>query len=274
MTSRKTTLTSDMLDQYRERGILRLALPESAVGLCREFLEEVSVWLKGMKGVESVPSELSTTLPAIAAQDRALVARLYKVARRLPSVKRLACDPWLTDVSAQLMGTALASCCHFVNVRMDLPGEEKYLLPPHQDFPYIQGSLNGITWWIPYAATPLPVGPPSWIPGSHKMGVLRVEEFDYASTGSSGGRSFRIVEAERFKDADFVQEPVAFGEALVFSTLLLHRSEPNSSHSARLNIQVRFDDALAQESFLRNYPEGLYLGDAFAKNYPEYVDNG
>ena len=104
--------------------------------------------------------------------------------------------------------------------------------------------------------------------------MLKVEEFDYASTGSSGGRSFRIIDEGQFKDIDFVREPVAFGEGLVFSTLLLHRSESNRSQSARINIQVRFDDALAQESFVRNYPEGLYLGDAFARNYPEYVSNG
>jgi ectoine hydroxylase-related dioxygenase (phytanoyl-CoA dioxygenase family) len=274
MTLRENPITSGMLDQYQERGILRLKLPDSAVELCREFIAEASAWLQATGNAVSVPFELATALPAIAKQDRLLVARLYKVARRFPSVKRLACDPWLAKVSSQLMGTRLTSCCHFVNVRIDLPGEEKYLLPPHQDFPYIQGSLNGVTWWIPYAATPFQVGPPSWIPGSHKLGVLNVDEFDYESTGSSGGRSFRIVESEQFKDADFVREPVAFGEALVFSTLLLHRSEPNTSESARINIQVRFDDALAQESYVRNYPEGLYLGDAFSKNYPEYVNNG
>ena len=171
------------------------------------------------------------------------------------------------------MGTSLVSCCHFVNVRIDLPGKEKYLLPPHQDFPYIQGSLNGITWWIPVADTPLNIGPPSWISGSHKLGVLAVKEFDYASTGASGGRSFCITGEEQFKDSDYVCEPIAFGEGLVFSTLLLHRSERNRSQRARVTIQVRFDDALAKESFARNYPEGLYLGDSFNKTYPEYVNH-
>ena len=61
------------------------------------------------------------------------------------------------------------------------------------------------------------------------------------------------------------------GQALLFSTLLVHRSELNTTRRPRLNIQIRFDDALALESIERNYPEGLYLNDSFSSSYPEYV---
>jgi len=61
------------------------------------------------------------------------------------------------------MGTPLVSCCTFVNVRIGLPTEEQYLTPFHQDFPYIQGSLNGITVWLPVFDTSLEMGPPAWL---------------------------------------------------------------------------------------------------------------
>ena len=264
-------LSDKQLAEYHAEGILRLPLPRETKLLCNEFLKEMSIWLEKMGNTTIHPEDLPARLPELAVKDRALIAKLYKVSRRFPAAKRIASDHWLADVAAQLMGVPMVSCCHFVNVRIDLPGEEKYLLPPHQDFPYIQGSLNGVTWWIPFSDTPIDVGPPSWIPGSHKLGMLKVEEIDYEKTGKSGGRSFQIAGTNRFANAKYKHEPVARGEALVFDTLLLHRSEPNRSVLARVNIQVRFDDPFARESFERNYPEGLYLGDSLTKTYPEYV---
>ena len=261
-------------ERYRRDGILHLGLPSETRALCQDFLGEAAVWLKQMGGYDVALADVVERIPQIAVKDRGLVGHLYKVSRRFPAAKRLACDPWLADIATQLMDTALASCCHFVNVRIDLPSEEKYLLPPHQDFPYIQGSLNGVAWWIPFADTPIDVGPPSYLSGSHRLGVLKVDEFDYAATGQSGGKSFRIADEAQFKDAPYVLEPVPFGEALVFNTLLVHRSTPNHSTLARMNIQVRFDDPLAKDSFDRGYPEGLYLGDAFSSAYPEYISRG
>jgi len=273
MSKQTSSLAPDLIEKYRQAGAVRVSLPTQLVEECERFLDEAATWLERMAGIAVDGYALPAVLPEIAVKDRALVGRLYKISRRFPSVKRLASNEWICDVSAQLMGTPLASCCHFVNVRMDLPGEEKYLLPPHQDFPYIQGSLNGVTWWIPFVATPLELGPPSWIAGSHKQGVLKVNAYDYEQTGRSGGRSFKIVGEDRFEHAQYRNEPVAFGEALILHTLVVHRSEINASKVARVNVQVRFDDALATESFSRNYPEGLYLGDAFGKSYPEYVSD-
>ena len=53
-----------------------------------------------------------------------------------------------------------------------------------------------------------------------------------------------------------------FGEVALFSTLLIHRSEQNNSEKVK-EIWARFDDALSSESYNKNYPEGLYLGDSF-----------
>jgi ectoine hydroxylase-related dioxygenase (phytanoyl-CoA dioxygenase family) len=271
MTDATLRLSEKSVADYHDTGLLRLKLAQQTVELCNEFMQEVCAWLKVIGGIDVTPAELPAQLPIIAAQNRTLIARLYKISRRFPAAKRLASDRWLAEVAAQLMGVPLVSCCHFVNIRIDLPGEEKYLLPPHQDFPYIQGSLNGVTWWIPFADTPIPVGPPSFILNSQKEGLLKVREIDYESTGKSGGRSFQLAELKRFESASYVHEPVGGGEGLIFNTLLLHRSEPNYSNLARINIQVRFDDPFASESYERNYPEGLYLGDSLTKTYPECV---
>jgi len=272
MSDTEFKLKEEQYAQYEQQGIIRLMLPPPQHGLLEGFRRECCIWLKHFGDVDIQPEELAVRLPEIATQNRQLVAKLYKVSRRFPSVKQLASDPWLAGISAGLMGTAFAACCPFINVRIDLPGEEKYLLPPHQDFPYIQDSPNSVTWWIPFVDTAIEVGPPTVIPGTHKLGILKVREFDYESTGRSGGKSFLIADESPFDGMSYAPNaPVKFGEAMVFNTLLIHRSEPNNSSIARLNTQVRFSDPLLHDCFDRNYPEGLYLGDTFSKSYPEYV---
>jgi hypothetical protein len=264
-------LTAEQMSTYADEGILILDIPESLVELENMYFEEVADFLNIMGGIQVKPNEVPVMLPKIAVDNRTLIGRLYKVSRRFLSVKRIAVDKWLSDISKQLMNTPLVSACHFVNIRIDLPGEEKYLLPAHQDFPYIQGSLNALTWWIPFLDTPLEMGPPSWVTGSHKDGIQKVKYFDYEATGQSGGRSFELVDQTKYDDASFTRKPVMKGQCLVFHTALIHRSEINHTNIARTNLQVRFDDATAQESFERNYPEGLYLGDQFSKHYPQYT---
>lgn len=274
MNDAECRLNDEQYAQYQQQGIIRLMLPSAQRGLLEGFRRECCIWLKHFGDVDVQTEELAARLPEIAARDRQLVAKLYKVSRRFPSVKRLASDPWLAGISAGLMGTAFATCCHFINVRIDLPGEDKYLLPPHQDFPYIQDSPNSVTWWIPFADTAVEVGPPTVIPGSHKLGILKVREFDYESTGRSGGKSFLIADESPFAGMSYAPNaPVKFGEAMVIDTLLVHRSEPNHSSVARFNVQVRFSDPFFKDCFDRNYPEGLYLGESFSKSYPEYVSH-
>jgi ectoine hydroxylase-related dioxygenase (phytanoyl-CoA dioxygenase family) len=272
MSGNEYRLNDEQYAQYQQEGIIRLMLPPAQRSLLGGFREECCIWLNRFGSINVDQEALAAKLPEIALKDRQLVAKLYKVSRRFPSVKRLASDPLLAGISATLMNTSFAACCHFINNRIDLPGEDKYLLPPHQDFPYIQDSPNSVTWWIPFDDTPIETGPPTVIPGTHKLGILKVKEFDYESTGRSGGKSFVIADESPFEGMSFAPTPpLKFGEAMVFNTLLLHRSEPNNSSIARINTQLRFSDPLIQESFDKNYPEGLYLGDSFSKSYPEYV---
>ncbi len=273
MSGHSATLSKEQFLEYQENGLLRVTLPSKPRDFLTNFLEEVALWLKHFGGIEISPNSLADELPKIAENNRQLIAKLYKVTRRFPSVKRLACDPWLAEISAKLIDTDLVSCCPFVSVRIDLPGEDKYLLEAHQDFPYIQDSLDGITWWIPFADVPTYVGPPAFIYGSHKLGLLQVREFDYLSTGQSGGKSFSISDKSfLLGDLNYVEStPIQFGEAVLFSALLVHKSQPNLSNRARITAQIRFGNPLSQDSFGRNYPEGLYLGDSFYKSYPEKV---
>ena len=121
---------------------------------------------------------------------------------------------------------------------------------------------------MPFSDIALDMGPPSFMPGSQKWGVLKVKP---SWVGGKGGEPYTIAETDRIQEADFVSKEISGAQALVFHTLLVHRSEPNTSKNARLSIQLRFDDLLDTTSFGKNYPEGLFLGESPSKTYPEFV---
>ncbi len=264
-------MSTELLQKFESDGIVKITLPAEIQAFQREFANDACAWLKRWTGCECASPSLAADMVRIAKENRALVGRLYKVARRFAVTKQMACHPFLVDLAKTLMQAPLVSCCNFVAVRFDLPSESKYLLDAHQDFPYIQGSLNGITIWMPFNDADERVGSPSWIPGSHRWGVLRVREFSLEQAGGSGGRSFELVDFDRLAGHEFVREDVRAGEALAFHTLLVHRSEPNTSGVARMSAQLRYDDVFERSSFERNYPEGLYLNNRLTDTYPEYV---
>lgn len=255
--------------EYERDGVCLIDLPSDVDFLRQKMIQEMSDWVTAISPETGAVQDLPDALVQLAKLDRSKVGKLYKVSRRFPAARQLACHPWLVALAQSVMGTRVVSCCTFVNVRIDLPEEERFLLPIHQDFPYIQGSLNGVTLWLPLFDTELRHGPPSWIKGSHKWGVLEVRE---ENSAGSGAKSFSIAKAKEIAAGhQFESANVMAGQALLFSTLLVHRSELNTTRRPRLNIQIRFDDALALESIERNYPEGLYLNDSFSSSYPEYV---
>lgn len=256
-------------DEYERTGICLIDLPSDVDLLRLQMIQEMGEWVAAISPEVGAVQDLPHALVQLAKLDRRKLGKLYKVSRRFPAARQLACHPWLIELAKSVMGTRLVSCCTFVNVRIDLPEEERFLLPIHQDFPYIQGSLNGVTLWLPLFDTELEQGPPSWIKGSHKWGVLPVRE---ENSPGSGAKSFSIANADEIAERhQFESASVKAGQALLFSTLLVHRSELNTTDRPRLNLQIRFDDALASESIERNYPEGLYLNDSFSASYPEYV---
>ncbi len=115
--------------------------------------------------------------------------------------------------------------------------------PPHQDFRSIQGSLDGAVVWIPFG----PVRPGAYalevLPGSHRMGLLPTIEDVF------GHRIGRDLPDQAFKAL-----AVEAGDAVVFSTLLVHRTGAGSGEALRIAGSFRYNNA-CEESFVeRLYP--------------------
>ena len=262
-------LSRNQISEYQTNGVLKIKLDNEIISLTRAFLQELSLYLDHYFGSSFREQPVEKRLHSLAKESRSEIGKLYQVIRRFPSMKKLACHDWFIAIAQDLMDSKLVSCCNFVAARFDFPGESKYATAPHQDFPYIQGSPDALTFWLPFVDVPFTTGAPSYVPASHRDGPQPVIEREIDN--SNGTASIEASELEVWSRLDYQKIEVMEDECLVFSTNLIHKSEPNLSDYCRITTQLRFDNLINQTSWEKGFPEGLYLGQKFSSSYPELV---
>lgn len=123
-----------------------------------------------------------------------------------------------------------------------------HTVPEHQDWASMQGSINSVVVWIPLVDIDKDLGALKVIPGSHKNGLLSTRKED----------SFGILDQnqieEQFGKSPFIDVPLEQGDALFFSSFLVHKSGENVSDKIRWSAHFRYND-ICEESFVdRGYP--------------------
>jgi len=118
-----------------------------------------------------------------------------------------------------------------------------YKAPPHQDWRSIQGSMDSIVVWIPLVEVSVELGSLKVVPSSHLGGLKRTVKDEW----------FRKLEYPP-DDDKFIDVEMNEGDALFFSTFLIHKSGDISSDSIRWSAQFRYNN-LEDDSFIKNrYP--------------------
>lgn len=117
-----------------------------------------------------------------------------------------------------------------------------YKTPAHQDWRSMQGSLNAIVVWAPLVDIDIPLGALEVIPGSHLQGLRSSVDDPFYQ---------RI---EDIPDHEFIPVEVKKGDALFFSSFLIHRSGNNQTHQIRWSCHFRYND-LEEPTFIqRHFP--------------------
>ncbi len=111
------------------------------------------------------------------------------------------------------------------------PGDGGRRKPWHQDFAY-WSTMNPkqVTMWVAIDAATLENGCIQVIPGSHKRGLIEHSHLEDFQIDEGGIGQEKIVYAE--------MKP---GDALIFSVLTLHASDPNLSPNSRLGAIIDYD---------------------------------
>tara|TARA_Y100001980_G_C14555302_1_gene343547 strand:+ start:74 stop:907 length:834 start_codon:yes stop_codon:yes gene_type:complete len=138
----------------------------------------------------------------------------------------------------------------------------KYKTPPHQDWRSMQGSLDSVVIWVALQDVCDGFGNLEIIPRSHKFGLMKTKKDDW----------FRSISDKNIaKDSNFVSFKLNKGDAIIFSSFLIHRTGINESNDIRWSMQFRYNN-LEEKSFIkRGYPDPYVhkpLHKILHKNFP------
>jgi ectoine hydroxylase-related dioxygenase (phytanoyl-CoA dioxygenase family) len=190
---------------------------------------------------------------------------LYCGLRYLPSLYQFVSCPEILAISKAL-GLTFPGVELFNNIRMDLPGEDRFLFQWHQDLSYNLGSVNSITYWIPLSRTDAHHGGIEVIRGSHKRGLWPCEVVNPSrKVGLLSTRDIVITEPQT--PATTIE--TEFGDIVVFSQLLLHKSLSSRSSNTRWTVQIRHTDFA--EPYFRE--AGFPMGDMTTLDRTSYLQD-
>jgi phytanoyl-CoA hydroxylase len=239
--------------QYKKEGFLLLRNFLDAGELDAVRNDAKSIFLiqlernKLINSFDISEGEFESKLYALFERDVQQIIYCGKQAQHLVSLHRLSLDERILNVLTEL-GLEFP----IINVRPTIFFNSPYLSkrdvdwrkPTHQDWKTTQGSLDSIVVWIPLINIDRSLGALEIVPESHKLGLLNYEmRNDYHT----------IVEDEA-KDFRFKPVEVAKGDALFFSTLLVHRSGNNTSGSIRWSCHFRYNNLYEQTFIERGFP--------------------
>jgi ectoine hydroxylase-related dioxygenase (phytanoyl-CoA dioxygenase family) len=179
------------------------------------------------------------------AKDKAGFVNCGSACQNLISLHRLALKEQLIE-TLQSLGMGTPNICtrpviYFNSVQL-AEHEIYYKTPPHQDWRSMQGSLNAIVVWVPLVDVTIPLGTLEVIPGSHLDGLFdSVEDPFY--------RKIMDIPNEKF-----IPVCLKKGDALFFSSFLVHRSGNNITDRIRWSCHYRYND-LDEPTFIqRKFP--------------------
>lgn len=141
--------------------------------------------------------------------------------------------------------------------------EVDHTKPAHQDYRTTQGSIDSVVVWMPLIDIPKKLGALEIIPGSHMNGLMNYEVEDAYHT------------LKNVNDEDFVSVEVKKGDALFFSTLLVHQSGQNTSEQIRWSCHFRYNNIDDVTFINRGFPH-TYLyrpqDEIVTKGFPSVED--
>jgi hypothetical protein len=259
-------LTAREATAFREQGF---AVIEGYFATTR-FLDDIVEEIVALGRIFESNFDLSTAAQQINSFTAAARSSFYSGLRYLPSLARLASSELLVQTSHDL-GLEFPAVMRSSNIRMDMPQDAKHLFHWHQDITYLLGSLNSVTYWIPFDRVNRASGTVEVVGGSHRHGVAPVR---YTPGGEPP-----VFKSMSPKDLVLLHEPeqpgVAIeaerGDLVVLSQLVMHRSVPNSGNRVRWTAQIRHADLAEPEFVAAGYPWGDATNLFHARYLPEMV---
>jgi ectoine hydroxylase-related dioxygenase (phytanoyl-CoA dioxygenase family) len=179
--------------------------------------------------------------------DRTVYAGAAKQTQFLASVQRLCVGPEMSGMLERL-GIAVPALStrpviHYMADALKFEGGY-HKTPAHQDWRSVQGSLDGVVVWLPLFDVGRNDYPLEVATRSHRLGLLPSEDHAFGH---------RIADGQVGEDA-FSPLPLARGDAVFFSSFLVHRTGALGGDQVRVAISFRYNNAAEPSFVARHHP--------------------
>ena len=217
---------------------------------------------------------LSALMVALFRKDRGAYAAAAKQTQFLASVHRLGVGEEIMAVLARLGIDAPAistrPVIHYMADALKFEGGY-HKTPIHQDWRSVQGSVDGLTIWLPLFDVGAEDYPLEVISGSHRRGLLPSVDDAFGHRVADG-----LVD-----ESAFAALPMARGDAVFFSGFLVHRTGARGGARVRVALSYRFNNAAEPSFVARRHPapyiyradmrvitEGFPTADDIRRHFP------
>ena len=189
--------------------------------------------------------------------DVGVTAEAYHEVQRLERFHRLPHHPRLLEIYRTLFGREVLVHPRHI-ARLVTPHTCMVPTPPHQDFPYIQGTTQTWTAWFPVGDCPRSLGGLTVLRASHRQGYLPVQP-----AKGAGGFAVPLCPAE----TEWIEGDYATGDVLTFPSYTIHKAlRCQFKDRVRLSMDVRYqaaDEPVESRSLQPHCPltwEQIYAG--------------
>ena len=240
------------VDAYRAQGyvLLKGLFPAEEIEAIHAEAKQVfarQIVERGLSATEDLPEpEFEDAMARLFEEDLPRFTNCGKQAQHLVSLHRLSLDERIVEKLRELglswPNISTRPVLYFNSERL-AKKEVYWRLDVHQDWRSMQGSLDAVVVWIPLIDIDEKLGALEVIPESHLWGLLDADMED----------GYGHVQSD-VDESQFIPVEVERGDALFFSSFLVHRSGTNVTDSIRWSCHFRYNN-LAEPTFLeRGYP--------------------
>ena len=235
----------EILEKYRRDGYVVLEKVVSEEYL-QNFESELLKLCEKQTGIQCLSIEESLKLLYEISKDR-YAQTLRTLSKSLSLLKIFTEESLLksiSDLGIEYPSLPTQPVTHVTCLDLVFEGYE-IGIKAHQDWPSIQGSLDSLVVWLPFQDVHLDNHPVQILPRSHKDGMRDASTENTAS----------VIHLTKEEDAEMQDILCKKGDAVIFSTFLVHRTKTESkTRSFRLAASVRFDNMIEDSFVNRNFP--------------------
>lgn len=201
------------------------------------------------------PGELFERAQALFRADLAQYKKVLASLWRLHSVGNLFAQPCIGAYLKQVFSFATifepgGQSVHLQSHALRIP-DGYFGLAPHQDWPSVQGSLDGLVAWVPLCRVDADTYPLEIVPGSHLHGLRAPDD---------GNAADKWV-VRQYADSEYVPVCVEPGDVVFFSNFTIHRSGlQGPAQHIRIACSSRFDNGSEASFIERGYPTAYTRG--------------